>query len=301
MAEARERRGGQHHVHGHVGDDGPVAVEEQPVEEGEHEAPVEAETGDDEAGVEDGHAGEHGEAADERVGVGQAVADHLGHPRAEGDAEQPGQAHDDAELEGDVGLGDALAVRAGAARRLGAEVGELGAPPHEGADGEGGGGEGDGGVEVALVLVEGDEVVLGGGGSEDGALGLAAGRVLKDVEDEEDGDEAQTGGEAEAPAPVGGHVGDLGAHDVAEAGADGDGEVEEGEDLGAGVLAVEVGDDGGGDGGVGRLADAHQHAEEHEPPEVLHQGSHQGGEGPDGDAHQHDVAAVVAVAKVPEI
>ena len=50
--------------------------------------------------------------------------------------------------------------------------------------------------------------------------------------------------------------------------ADRDGKVEEGEHLAAHVLDKHVGDDGGGDGGVGRLADAHHGATRHKCPEV---------------------------------
>ncbi len=50
--------------------------------------------------------------------------------------------------------------------------------------------------------------------------------------------------------------------------ADRDGKVEEGEHLAAHVLDEHVGDDGGRDGGVGRLANAHHGAARHEGPEV---------------------------------
>jgi hypothetical protein len=53
-----------------------------------------------------------------------------------------------------------------------------------------------------------------------------------------------------------------------DAPADRDGKVEEGEHLAAHVLDEHVGDDGGRDCGVGRLADAHHGPARHEGPEV---------------------------------
>ncbi len=55
---------------------------------------------------------------------------------------------------------------------------------------------------------------------------------------------------------------------ITDAPADRDGEVEEGEHLAAHVLDEHVWDDGGRDGGVGRLADAHHGPARHEGPEV---------------------------------
>lgn len=56
-----------------------------------------------------------------------------------------------------------------------------------------------------------------------------------------------------------------------------DGEVEDGEHVGPLALDVEVGDDGGSDGGVAGLAHTHQAAGQEEEPEVLGEGG--GGRG----------------------
>ena len=176
----------------------------------------------------------------------------------------------------------------------------LGAPPGERAGAEGDAGEGDGREDEGLVLGQALDV-LGVGGCLELAvsLALAARRVHHQEEDEEDGDQAEDGGHAEAPAPVAARqVGGLGADDVAEAAADGDGKVEEGEHLGAGVLDEHVADDGGRDGGVARLPDADHGAAEEERGVVLHEGSDDGKDGPKEDAERHDEFARVAVAGV---
>lgn len=49
----------------------------------------------------------------------------------------------------------------------------------------------------------------------------------------------------------------------------GNGQVEDGEHGGAAVIGEEVSDDGGGDGGVAGLSDAHQSSGEHEQPVIL--------------------------------
>lgn len=49
----------------------------------------------------------------------------------------------------------------------------------------------------------------------------------------------------------------------------GNGEVEDGEHVGPLALDVEVCDDGGGDGGVAGLADAHQASRQQQSPEML--------------------------------
>ena len=100
-------------------------------DEGEAVTPRHAVPGGEEAEEEDGHAHQERESGDERVGVGDAVADALRDVRAEGHAQQAGDAHDDAELVGDAGLDDLVAAGLVAAGGLGAVEGELGAPPHE--------------------------------------------------------------------------------------------------------------------------------------------------------------------------
>ena len=131
------------------------------------------------------------------------------------------------------------------------------------------------------------------------ALALAPRGIHHEEEDEEDGEQAENGGDPEAPAPVAARqVSGLGADDVPEAAADGDGEVEQGEHLGAGVLDEHVADDGGRDGGVTRLPDADHGAAEEERGVVLHEGSDDGEDGPQKDAERHDEFARVAVASV---
>ncbi|KAF3845875.1 hypothetical protein F7725_002954 [Dissostichus mawsoni] len=84
--------------------------------------------------------------------------------------------------------------------------------------------------------------------------------------------------------------------------ADRDGEIEDGEHVGPLPLHVEVCDDGGGDGGVAGLSDAHQAPGQQQGPEVLgpeeEGGAGESHQGPEQDAHAHDVLPVVPVAQV---
>ena len=143
-----------------------------------------------------------------------------------------------------------------AAEDFGAAVDALeegGHPPGDAAEREGDGGVAEDGGEVGFVLQE----------REDGALlqlgfvvlAGSARRLLHEEGDEDGDDGAGDGGDDEGPAPAEVFA-DGAADEIAEGGADEEGDVEDGEDAVALVFGVEVGEDGGGEDAEAGFADA---------------------------------------------
>ena len=141
-------------------------------------------------------------------------------------------------------------------------------------------------------------------GSQPGVITFSPRRVNHEEHDEEHGHHAHERGDPETPTPTIGvlFVGmvDGCTQHVAEACPHWDGEVEERQDLGPGVLGVQIGDDGRSDGRVRSLADAHQGSKSQKCPEIGHERAQQGGYGPKGQSQDHDPSAAVSVSHVTE-
>lgn len=121
-------------------------------------------------------------------------------------------------------------------------------------------------------------------------------------EDECSCDHAQDRGHPQCPVPVSGCLLHAGASDVAQATAQWDGEVEDGQHERTRVLGEEVANDSGGDGGVAGLTDAHQPPGQDQQPEVLlgNEGAGEGDGRPEENATAENHLPVEAVAQVAE-
>ncbi len=129
-------------------------------------------------------------------------------------------------------------------------------------------------VRKAGLREEAEERGAIGGGLE--VVACAALRLAAEDPIEGGDDEAGNGADEErrAPAPARAH---LAAGQVAEGCADGNGDVEDGEDAIALALGVEVGEDGGGEDAEGGFADADQRVADVEGPVVVDPGGGEGG------------------------
>ena len=100
------------------------------------------------------------------------------------------------------------------------------------------------------------------------ALALSPGRVDHHQEDEDDGRYPDYRSDPQSPVPVSGDFGCLSSDNVAQAAADRDGEVEDGQHPATHVFDEHVADDGGGDGAVAGLTNTHHSSASEELPVV---------------------------------
>jgi len=109
-------------------------------------------------------------------------------------------------------------------------------------------------------------------------------------------DQAGNGADEEWGAPAVGGA-ELASRDIAEGRADGDGEVEDGQNAVSLALRVEVGEDGGGEDAEGGLADADDGVADEEGAVVVDPGGGEGGDAPEECAGDDEGLAAEVVAE----